>query len=130
MHDTIIENDRRLSLEYLKKSGICDILKKKEDAGSSIGAGSRKDQNYTLLPVNASDSYYWASAIVEHSNNYRKKEVFEDISSGDKTFSHTNVKVLKFLCTRGKDRLSICLCSSCVRLTNYGTSYLCSRNLP
>ncbi|KAL7037303.1 hypothetical protein ACKWTF_009156 [Chironomus riparius] len=102
LHDKIIEIDRRLSLEYLNKSGICDILKRKEanssDAGSSIGAGSPKD--YALLPVNASDTYYWSSVLVEHSDNYRKKEVFENISSADKNFSHTNIKVLKFLCTR------------------------------
>jgi len=114
LHDTIIENDRRLNLEYLKKSGICDILKRNQtkstDTGSSIGAGSPKDHNYTLLPVNASNSYYMASVMVEQFDNYRKKDVFEDMSSADETFSHSNVKVLKFLCTRGKDRLSICVC--------------------
>ena len=113
MHDTITENDRRLNLEYLKKSGICDILKRNQskstDTGSSIGAGSPRDRNYTLLPVNASNTYYVASAMVEHFDNYRKKDVFQDMSSSDKTFSHSNVKVLKFLCSRGKDRLSICV---------------------
>lgn len=95
--------DQRMNFDYLNKTNICATLsQRKHVTKSSTGAGSPGRQYFAMLPINASDLHYWSSVIVEQVDNYRKQAEFAKVSSTDVTFSHTNVKVLKFLCARGK----------------------------
>lgn len=103
MHAELIVKDQNQNFEYLKKSGICKTLSERQQVTeSSTGAGSPEREIFVPLPISATNLHYISSLILEQLDNYRKQADYARTSSSDKAFSHANVKVLKFLCRRGK----------------------------
>ena len=94
-----MELDRQNNWKFLKQTKMCEIFKKVPSSTQS------SKFNYTLFPTNATTLQYWGVAILYHVPNYDNRNQFHDLSSVDE-MSHTNMKVIKALCIKGKDIMS------------------------
>lgn len=90
--------DRRKYWNYLNQSGLCDILKQNNLISRNVS--SLASYNYTLLPLNASVSYYWATAMMYHVPRLQMQADFDKLSTVHDV-SQRNLKVIKALCIKG-----------------------------